>query len=113
MARNNQKSNPLVMLFFIAIIVALVVCFAPGMLIIGIAKYAIGFNLDAGQMWSMAVVLSLLLFGGIYFKTTKNIKKSLTIYGILSVAIIGFLSLLYYGLKLEFPVELCNYFFKK
>lgn len=108
---SNNQPSPFFFIILIVIIVSLVISFSPGMLLVGLINYTGLLHFDKGQLWAFSVLLSVILFGSIYFKLEKNLKRSLKLYGIISLSIVSILALFYFGFKVALPGILAGYFF--
>ncbi|GAK50686.1 hypothetical protein U14_01919 [Candidatus Moduliflexus flocculans] len=92
------------------ILLLLIFVFSPGMLVMSLIKVAFNLTLDGGQMWTFAVIISILLFGtlcGIF----KDMAKAAVYYFSTSGIIVVVFLLCHFGLKLTFPVNFLDNFF--
>ena len=108
--RNNGIST-LGILLVMAMLAAIIVAFAPGMLLVGIFQMVSGVFLDRGQLWAFAVAVSALVFLGFYLKSGRAFVRAVKGYLVLSLALSALCAFLYYGFKVEIFGFLLQEFF--
>lgn len=110
-SNNRNDENPAVVLILILLLAAIVFATTPGMLVMYTAERSLNLGLDQGQMWTFAVLSSLVIFGIFYWRQ-KNFTIALTYYSILSIGIIVISLIAYFGFKAKFIETGMNLYFR-
>lgn len=106
-----KQGNPIIGFLLLIIIALSVFFFSPGILIMATIQYIAGTNLDKSQMWTFAILICLLLWGGIWATQGKDARSTNKIYLSICLGIIFVSLILFFGFKANFIVVFLHYFF--
>ncbi len=107
--KNNDGGNPLLTLLLILLFVTIIFVFCPGMMVMSIIQSSFHTTLDIGQMWTFSIIISVALFGTLYFSTKENAIK---LYLSLCLLIVVSGAIAHFGIKASLPSRFISYFFK-
>jgi hypothetical protein len=83
---------------------------SPGMVAVYWVNRVLTLSLQRGQLWTVAILTSLLLFGSAA-ATSRTVLGGLVRYALACLLVIGVLAVSYYGFAAEWPTQMWRQYF--